>query len=306
MAANQIFWATIKTKLADVLKTFSEAIDAAVLAAFAKTINTDADESNSMAGSLAFADSELTIATGAVTAKRSYHTIDTQSDSSPDDLDTIATGSVGDGCILIIAANNAARTVICKHEAGGAGQLHLAGGKDYTMDDGNKRLFLQRDGADWYEVSRHAPNVALQVVNVKDGAVNTGSVAFPIDNTTPQNDEGDQFMSKAITPTNTNNLLRIEVTFIGALSVSNSALGVGLFQDTTANALTAAGSTPKVADELHAITFTHWMTAGTVAATTFKVRAGGASGVCTFNGVNTGQLFNTLMASSITITEYAA
>jgi hypothetical protein len=48
------------------------------------------------------------------------------------------------------------------------------------------------------------------------------------------------------------------------------------------------------------------MTAGTIIATTFKVRVGcSGAGTTTFNGVAGGRIFGGVMASSITITEVA-
>ena len=150
--ANRVKWSTIRTKLSDVLKTFAEAIDSAVSSAFSKVINTDSNENNAMAGSLAFTSSELTIASGSVAATRSQHTIDTESDAASDDLANITTGSVTDGCVLYLSAANTARTVVVKHEATGAGQIHLAGGQDVILDDTNKSLVLIRRGTDWYEL----------------------------------------------------------------------------------------------------------------------------------------------------------
>ena len=53
------------------------------------------------------------------------------------------------------------------------------------------------------------------------------------------------------------------------------------------------------------VTFTHYMTAGTTSATTFKVRAGadGAGTTTTNGGAGMGRFFGGVMASSITITE---
>ena len=93
------------------------------------------------------APTELTIATGAVTATRSIHTIDTESDDPSDNLDTINGGTAGD--ILIIAAVNAARTVVAKD---GTGNLKLAG--DFSMDNDEDRLTLTHDGTNWLELAR--------------------------------------------------------------------------------------------------------------------------------------------------------
>lgn len=72
---------------------------------------------------------ELTIAAGVVTRSQTWHTIDTQDDDLSDDLDTINGGV--DGCILIVRAENAARTVVLKDSIGNL----LLGGADITLSD---------------------------------------------------------------------------------------------------------------------------------------------------------------------------
>ncbi len=152
--ANRTKYATVKDKLADPVKTLAEIVDTAMLTAGALTLHNGVDQQNAMAGSLAFTSSELTISAGAVTPKRSHHTIDTEADAATDDLDTMATANISDGGLVILRAENTARTVVVKHEAGGAGQFHLAGGADYSIDDANKLLVVMRVGADWNEVTR--------------------------------------------------------------------------------------------------------------------------------------------------------
>ena len=92
---------------------------------------------------------ELTIASGAVTATHSYHTIDTESDASTDDLTTINGGATGQ--IIIIRAANAGRTVVVKDQDG---NLRLAGDADFTMDNSQDKLVLIYTGAFWMELSR--------------------------------------------------------------------------------------------------------------------------------------------------------
>ena len=89
----------------------------------------------------------LTIATGAVTATQSYHTIETQGGAASDDLDTISGGSTGQ--MLVIRAVNSAHTVVAKD---GTGNLKLAG--DCTLDNAEDTLTLIYDGANWLEISR--------------------------------------------------------------------------------------------------------------------------------------------------------
>jgi hypothetical protein len=145
----------------------------------------------------------------------------------------------------------------------------------------------------------------VQVVNYQTGAVATGTTAIPIDDTIPQNTEGTEFMTLAITPTNTNNKLVIQVV----LQLSNTVdanLGLALFQDSTANALAAQGFRQDVGTGFSILSLTYYMTAGTTSATTFKARAGAGSGTYTFNGASGARIFGGVMSSSITIMEIAA
>jgi hypothetical protein len=145
-----------------------------------------------------------------------------------------------------------------------------------------------------------------QVVNTQTGAVATGSTVIPFDDTIPQNTEGDQYMSLAITPASAASTLKIEVVFNYACSAL-AQIVVALFQDSTAGALAAmTGGRIEAAGVQDQVVFTHYMPAGTTSATTFKVRAGPSTVTLTFNGSAGARRFGGVMASSITITEYAA
>jgi len=62
----------------------------------------------------------------------------------------------------------------------------------------------------------------VQVVNVTDSAVATGSTTMNSDNTIPQITEGNEWMTLAITPTNASNKLFIEVVVQVASSSSTT------------------------------------------------------------------------------------
>lgn len=144
----------------------------------------------------------------------------------------------------------------------------------------------------------------IQVKNTQTGAVATGTTIIPNDDTIPQNTEGDQYMSLAITPTSATNVLQIDVSLIGSNSVADAYVIVALFQDATANALAVAATWVETATAYGVVTFSHYMVSGTTAATTFKVRAGAhVASTMTFNGQVTARRFGGVMASSITITE---
>lgn len=148
----------------------------------------------------------------------------------------------------------------------------------------------------------------VQAVGTVTGAVATGTTQMVLDDTIPQNTEGDQYMTQAITPTNSSNILEIEVHWMGASDAGATAfMMAGLFQDTTANALAAAWAPCGASGQAIDLHFKHRMTAGTTSATTFKVRAGAnASNTTTFNGRASGRIFGGVMSSSITVKEIKA
>ena len=146
----------------------------------------------------------------------------------------------------------------------------------------------------------------LQVVNYTTGAVATGTTTIPSDDTIPQNTEGDQYMTLAITPLSTTNALKIDVVIQLASSAAGGRMTAALFQDSTANALATGGQGFIDANKPFSMSFTYYMTAGTTSSTTFKVRAGASvAGTTTFNGVSSARLYGGTYSSSITITEIA-
>lgn len=145
----------------------------------------------------------------------------------------------------------------------------------------------------------------LQVVNFQTGERATGTTIIPYDDTVPQNTEGTEFMTLAITPTRADSKLLIEVTTLLYSNPSAWLIGA-LFQDTAASALAAAYLYQPTAGGSQELTLKHYMTAGTTSATTFKFRAGPqASSTIVLNGDNTIRLFGGVASSSITITEIA-
>jgi hypothetical protein len=144
----------------------------------------------------------------------------------------------------------------------------------------------------------------LQIVNFQTGAVATGTTLFPYDTSIPQNTEGDEYMTLAITPVSATSKLKIEINAIFAHS-SSTVMGGALFQDTTANALATSVFQTTGDTYRHFMSFNHNMTSGTTSATTFKFRLGGlGAGTTSFNGSSSFGYYGGTLASSITITEY--
>ena len=143
----------------------------------------------------------------------------------------------------------------------------------------------------------------VQVVNLTTGALGTGTTTMPHDDTIPQNDEGDQYMTLAITPTHASNKLLIEV--VGCFG--NSAADwhqTALFKDSDAGAISATTAFFTTATAVVPMVLTHFMVAGSTSEITFKVRSGlDSSGTTSFNGQNAGRMLGGVHASSMTISE---
>jgi hypothetical protein len=120
--------------------------------------NNDFTGTNTFAGKTAFKDDgELTIATGAITITGAAHTVDTESDAASDDLDTINGGT--DGELLVLRAENAARTIVIKD---GTGNIETADGNDIDLDETEKTVLLQYDAAlsKWLVISSPSSGAA--------------------------------------------------------------------------------------------------------------------------------------------------
>jgi len=146
-------------------------------------------------------------------------------------------------------------------------------------------------------------NIA-QVLTSYSGSLNSGGGKIPWDDTIPQNTEGTEFYSVTITPTDANSLLEIDANIQCASSVVDQ-LVAALFKDSEANARAAAVvSTTQGAGQPGLITIKYFMVAGSTAATTFKLRAGGVVGDITVNGTSLARRFGGAGVSGISVKEY--
>lgn len=102
--ANQITWDKSKTKLADPIKTLAEAINTANVAAFAKTINTSDDVNNTVAGSIRYTSSELTLAGGVATGTRAHHTFTPAGGATATTVTRLGIGNYGAGELVWLRA----------------------------------------------------------------------------------------------------------------------------------------------------------------------------------------------------------
>lgn len=182
---------------------------------------------------------------------------------------------------------------------------------DYALADGTGIttgvLVARHFGAGEVGSPALATGVPVQMVSTNYSAVATGTTPIPLDDTLPQNTEGDQYMTQSITPKSTTNQLIIEAKVFISLGTANYHAIAGLFQDSTASALGGAATFLAVSTQIGEISIRHKMTAGTTSSTALKVRAGGQlSTTSTFNGISGGRMFGGATLSNIKITEYKA
>ena len=188
------------------------------------------------------------------------------------------------------------------------GSENIDGDSTIVLDTASESVWLVSDGTNWHVFSRNTPKLkhSVQQVYVEDGAVATGNTVLPINDTIPQNNEGDEFITLAITPQNVNNFLVIECQLFVAHDSAGFIIAAALFQDSIANALTVSWSQTATVNQGDVITLRHRMAAGTLVSTTFKIRIGSSAGITTFNGAAGSRLFGAIPKSSIMITEYIA
>ena len=185
-------------------------------------------------------------------------------------------------------------------------QVQKSGGTAFTLPsaDGTPNQLMKTDGSGQLGWATDSGKV-LQMVYVYTGAYATGSTTMPFDDTIPQNTEGNEVMTLAITPTSASSKLLINVDVCGSSDVQGNWTAA-LFRDSTADALTAtqvkaSNVTADQNDHCHL----SWIAdSSSTSATTFKVRCGqNNAGAWYFNGENGSRLFGGVANSGITIME---
>lgn len=147
----------------------------------------------------------------------------------------------------------------------------------------------------------------VQVQRSLSSAVATGTTALPDDDTIPQITEGDEYLSKAITPTSAINLLEVESLLNMAHSAAPLFVGIALFQDATLNALAATRTNLGDNAQMGQGSLQHTLQAGTASSTTFRIRAGSSTGATlTLNGIGGARKYGGVMASVLIIEEIFA
>lgn len=136
-------------------------------------------------------------------------------------------------------------------------------------------------------------------------ATNTDlSTALPNDDTIPQNTEGVEIMTQAITPKSASNRIRIRFQAFGDNNTNGGSLSVALFVDTTANALCASLTQIETATRPQDLVMEYEESAASTSARTYKIRVGGNAGtVVRLNGSSSARIFGGVAVATLIIEE---
>jgi len=148
--------------------------------------------------------------------------------------------------------------------------------------------------------------LAVQMVTANLATIASGTTIMPLNNTIPQNTEGDEYLTVSITPKYTDSTLKIEFVGLVTNGTTLSSVSVALFQDSISGALAATAEFIESAARLKTISLTYSMTSGTVSAITFKIRIGSSKAATTYiNGPGGAQVFGGVANTRIFVTEYS-
>lgn len=151
------------------------------------------------------------------------------------------------------------------------------------------------------------PGTVVQTARTDTGAVATGTTIIPLDDTIPQITEGDEYMTRAITPTSAANVMAIDAQGVFANSASVHNFATALFQDAIANALRTTSFTTTAGGYRHTDHLSHAQLANTGSSITFRIRAGASiAGTTTFNGNGGNREYGGVANSYLSVLELMA
>ena len=159
--------------------------------------------------------------------------------------------------------------------------------------------------------AKFATNVGgkvVQIVNTQSVAETSGTTVTVYDDTVVTSSEGNQMLSRTITPTHASNLLYIEgVINIGFSASGNNHIVVALFEAASANSIAAWMCNTDSAATSTPISFGYYLVAGGTSEQTYNLRVGcNAAGTIYMNRNGTQTLYAGTATSILKITEILA
>lgn len=286
VGTNEITWAKHLDKLANPLKVLTETAITNVASAFDKRWANNVTALSTTSNINSTQEGRLIVATNTIT------------------LTLPSAPSVGTNWGIMVR-NAGTGTVTL--DGNGAETVNGSASVDLSPTDS---ALLVSDGTNFSAIvalgSHQTPGKLGQVVYSSLGTKTSGTTVLPVDDTIPQNTEGDEYLTVAITPTNSSSNLVVRATLNVSRTAVDQTVAMALFRDSTANALAAVAERTggSSANTMHQMTLEHVVSAGSTSETTFKIRAGSpVAGTTYINGTNPNQIFNGVYASTISVTE---
>ena len=227
---------------------------------------------------------------------------------------TPADGSVGTAQLADLAvsgaklANNSVAGTKIALGSDAQGDIMYYNGTDYArLAKGTASQQLRMNsGATAPEWATVSGGKIAQVVQAQTASVVSTTSGITHDTSIPQISEGAEVLTCAITPTNASSTLYIFVDLMVGQAGGNVGTIMGLFKDSTADAIEAKiVNTGQVNNVQADAKFIHKISAGSTSEQTFKVRIGAAgSGTTSINSYNASDTtLGGVMKSSIVIME---
>lgn len=149
------------------------------------------------------------------------------------------------------------------------------------------------------------PGDVVQTQRTDTGDYASGTTAIPLDNTVPQITEGDEYMTQAITPKAAANILTVRARMIFAPNGASHVV-TALFRDSASGALSACVNLCGDDNPGHNDIY-HRVRAGSVSATTMRIRAGTqTTNSLDFNGRNGARTYGGVLNSFLEVSELMA
>ncbi len=198
-----------------------------------------------------------------------------------------------------------------------ATSLILPGAANITTAAGDVAEFVRVTGGNWqclgYHPASGKPVAAFTRADIPAGVVIQSvaatytsnadlSTTIPNDDTIPQNTEGTEVVTVAITPTSASSTIEIEFRGMGAVGGSANMIAA-LFRDSGANALMVSTGVAGSVNLPGQLALLHQESAGSTSARTYKIRVGANTGTCRLNGTTTARLYGGAAAAMLVVRE---
>jgi hypothetical protein len=144
--------------------------------------------------------------------------------------------------------------------------------------------------------------VQSKLYNAQDSTTST----IPFDDTIPQNNEGKEFFSVKITPSNSSNVLLFQATVFLSSDSTGQIQTLALFVNSEANAKAVSSDSQSDGTHMTMIPIMFSMTAGTTSEITFKIRGGNHSAGTLYVNGNGSNVYSTAATSTLTVSEFLA